>query len=481
MKLFEILKGVQVIKMNTHCGKEITGVSDNSNEIGLDGLFIAVRGLSNDGNNYINDALAKGAAAVVTDREQKDSVPYVLVDDARKALALIAGNFYGNAHREMKIIALLGTNGKTTTTYMIADILKKAGKKVTVAGTLGAYIIDEKQECGLTTPDPIPLHRLMRYSLDRGAEYFIYEVSAHAVYWKKTEGIIADIAVFTNFSQDHLDFFSSMQEYADVKKSFFTPDKVRFAIVNADDPLGREIIKEKKVFLTSYGIHNPSDTFAIDIEYKGSGTSCLVNSCDDIFELSTNFMGEFNLYNTLAAVAAARALSIDADIIKKAYFKMQPVSGRFNIIESTKRVVVDFAHTPDGLKNLLSVARKICFGKLIAVFGCGGNRDPKKRSIMGKIAGELADFTILTSDNSRDEAPQNIISQIEQGIREVTSNYIKIVERENAITYALLLAKADDLVIIAGKGGEEYMEEHGIKRPYSDKKVVEEIFRRYNL
>jgi|AGTN01.1.fsa_nt_gi UDP-N-acetylmuramyl-tripeptide synthetase len=482
MKLDGILQNIKIIeKMNISADLEITGISQNSNEISAGNLFVALRGGVNDGNNYVNDALAKGAAAILTDARPSGSVPYILVEDARKAVGLAAGNFYGNKHREMKIIAVIGTNGKTTTAHMIGAVLTAAGRRAAVIGTLGASIVNKKIETDMTTPDPIIFHKLIRESWEAGVTHFVYELSAHAIYWKKSEGVPADIAVFTNFSQDHLDFFKTMENYRAVKKSYFTRENVRFAIVNADDPLGLEIAREGNVLATTYGLHNPSDSFAMDIEYDGTGSSALVNCCDDIFEIKTNFLGEFNMYNALAALTAARAMSVDPETIRKGFRIMKPVSGRFNIYESTKRVVVDFAHTPDGLRNLLTAARGICGGKLIAVFGCGGNRDAKKRSVMGKIAGELADFTVLTSDNSRDEEPDNIISQIEQGLRGVSKNYIKIAERESAITYAILTAKPDDLIVIAGKGGEEYMEERGIKRPYSDKKVVEEVFRRYNV
>lgn len=481
MKLLELIRNAGVIECAADKNTEIVNISSFSGEIKQNWLFVAARGRDNDGNNYIHDALAAGAAAIITDVKPQGHIPYVLVKDARAAFGIVAGNFYGNNHRNMTVIAVIGTNGKTTTCHMIGNCLAAAGRKTTIIGTLGAYIDGKREDCDLTTPDPMTLHRIIKQSADAGVKYIVYEVSAHAIYWKKTEGIAADIAIFTNFSQDHLDFFGTMEEYAAVKKSYFTPDKVCFGIINGDDAVGKELIDKKAVYLASYAIHGPADAFAMDIEYGQTCTSCLINCCDDIFELRSNFLGEFNLYNTLAAICCLRSLSVDIDTIKKCFSTMEPVAGRFNIMESTKRVVVDFAHTPDGLSNLLKVARKICMGKLYVVFGCGGNRDPKKRAIMGRIAAELADFTVITSDNSRDEDPNLIIDQIEQGHREVSLNYIKIPERENAVTYALLLAKADDLVVIAGKGAEEYMEEKGIKRPYSDKKVVEEIFRRYKI
>ncbi|MFA5449577.1 MAG: UDP-N-acetylmuramoyl-L-alanyl-D-glutamate--2,6-diaminopimelate ligase [Clostridia bacterium] len=481
MRLKEILQGIPITHLNADEETEIESITDNSREVGKNSLFLAIKGEREDGNNYVNDAIKRGAAVVLTQSNLSENIPFAQTSDIRLAAALAAGNFYKQAYKGMKKIAVVGTNGKTTTAYMIAEILKHSGKRVTLIGTLGAYINGNRVDCDLTTPDPIPLHKIISESQKAGVEYLVYELSAHGIHYKKTAGLFADVTVFTNFSQDHLDFFASMEEYANVKKSFFSPEKTGYAVVNADDKLGLEIIQESKVLLTSYALNSPSDTFAIDIVYGKQSTSCIVNCCDEIFELKTNFVGEFNLYNALSASAAVCALSVSAEDICKAFSKMQPPEGRFNILQSKRKVIIDFAHTPEGLKNLLIAARKLCSGKLIAVFGCGGDRDPKKRGIMGTVSAKYADFSILTSDNSRSEEPDNIISQIEQGHREINGEYIKITERESAITYALLLAKPEDLVVIAGKGGEEYMEECGIKRPYSDKKVVEEIFRRYNL
>ncbi|MCL2631035.1 MAG: UDP-N-acetylmuramoyl-L-alanyl-D-glutamate--2,6-diaminopimelate ligase [Firmicutes bacterium] len=481
MKLERLLQNISTHKINAPLDSEISELTLNSNDIKKGSLFFAIRGGNFDGNNYINDAIASGASCVVTESEPNESVPYVLVEDAREAMAKISGNFYENCHKHMKMIAITGTNGKTTTAHMIANILKHSGKKVTVAGTLGTYINGEKTDTELTTPDPIEFHKLIAKSYKEGVTHFIYEASAHAIYLKKLSGIIADIAVFTNFSQDHLDFFKTLDSYRAVKRSFFTKEFARFAVINADDNLGINILKTAEIPITSYGIQNPSDVFAIETEYN-NGFSCVVNAYDDIFDLKSHFHGEFNIYNSLGAITVARLLSIPVPTIKSAYEVMQPVSGRFNLLRFQKRsVVIDFAHTPEGLKNLLISARLLCKGKLISVFGCGGNRDSKKRPLMGAVSAKYSDFTILTSDNSRHENPNDIIRQIEEGHKEINNKYIKITEREKAIAYALITSKQDDLVVIAGKGGEEYSEENGIKTPYSDTKVVEEIIKRYEL
>lgn len=481
MKLKDLLRGVTPVSCNVSMQTEITHICAHSDECKEGSLFIAMRGDKNDGNNYVNDALAKGAAAVLTEYPQPEDMPHIVVENIRAAVGIVAANYYGNPHKSLKIVTVLGTNGKTTTANMIGYILNFSGRKAAVIGTLGANILGRELPCDLTTPDPIDLHRLFREAADAGCKYVVMEVSAHAVYYQKTFGILAEAAVFTNLSQDHLDFFGTMERYAATKYSYFAGNNAKIAILNADDDMGLKMSREIPIPAKTYGIRNPADVFAIDTVYTHKGTAFVVNAEDDIFELRTKFIGEFNVYNCLAASVCLIALGVPSERIAHAFLKMEPVRGRFNVMGTDKKVVIDFAHTPDGLRNLLKAARGICKGKLIAVFGCGGNRDTKKRAIMGRIAAEYADFTVITSDNSRDENPSDIIFEIEQGFREISSDYITIADREHAINYAIHYASAVDLVVIAGKGGEEYMEERGIKRPYSDKKVVEDLLRRYGL
>jgi len=479
--LKELLRGVNYISANLPLSTPVEHICAHSEECTKGSLFFAMRGQTNDGNNYVNDALVKGAAVIVSEFPQPDSVPHIIVENIRGAIGIMASNFYGNPHKKLKIIAVIGTNGKTTTANMIGNILNFSGKKTAIFGTLGANILGKELPCDLTTPDPIDMHRLFAEAVKDGCEYVAMEVSAHAIHYNKTNGVTADIAIFTNLSQDHLDFFGTMEKYSATKYSYFEEKNCRLAIVNIDDDMGLKIYRNIDMPIKTYGLNNPCDTFAVDIEYKPNGTSFIVNCEDDISEIRTKFIGEFNVYNALAAITACKTLGIDLRRIALAFMKMDPVKGRFNVIDGGKKVIIDFAHTPDGLKNLLKAARRICSGKLIAVFGCGGNRDTKKRAVMGRIAAEYADFTVITSDNSRNENPEDIIAQIEQGYREISSDYITIADREHAITYAILTASPQDVIVIAGKGGEEYMEVKGIKIPYSDKKVVEEIFGRYNL
>lgn len=460
---------------------EISELCINSVDCRPGALFFAVKGVHTDGAAYIADAERCGATAYVSEHELKTSVPGIIVNDVREAMALMAANFYYNAHKNLNIIAVVGTNGKTTTAHMIYNLLVAAGERAALFGTLGATIQGQSYPSKLTTPDPIELHRLFQLADFQGVKYVVMEVSAHAIALKKMAGIRAKVAVFTNLSRDHLDFFGDMDSYKKVKVGYFKPEHAEFAVVNADDETGREILASEAIPSASYGMENPSDTFAIDYDYT-SKLQCIVNCFDDIFELEAPFVGKFNLYNALAATTTARLIGIKPEVIASAFKHMPEVEGRFNILQSGKRVIIDYAHTPDGLINLLTAAKKLVSrgGKLISVFGCGGDRDRGKRREMGKISTELADFTVITSDNPRSEDPRDIIRDVESGV-EGNGNYIVIPDRAGAIAYALLVAKQNDVVVISGKGAENYTEVRGERVRYSDRAEVLESFRRYNL
>lgn len=479
MKLIEVLAGVPLadeIEAEAH-ELEIEGIAFNANECKKGWLFFALEGVEKNGTDYIADAVKAGAIAVVSRTCVCTSVYAVRVINDRRALAVASANFYGNAHRELKIIAVTGTNGKTSTCKMISEILRYAGKSVAVFGTLGIFINDRKLDCSLTTPDPPELHRAFEIAYLAGVEYVVMEVSAHALYLEKLYGVRFAIAVFTNLTRDHLDFFGDMESYFSAKRKLFTVADVGFAVVNSDDAYGRSILESSYLPIATYGIYNPADVFAIDATYS-KGTRCVVNCFDDIFRLDTHFNGEFNLYNALASITVARLLSVETKDIIGAFMRMREADGRFNVIDEGRRVIIDYAHTPDGLENLLKSARPLTEGKLIVVFGCGGNRDHGKRPLMGGIAGKYADFCILTSDNPRYEDPLRIIEEIEEGVIAVGGKYAIVPDRESAVNYAVTLAEKDDVIVLAGKGAEDYIEEKGVKHPYSDKNAVLNALRR---
>lgn len=478
MILKDLLDGIQLLNVNADKNLQIKNIVTDSRKVTKNDVFVALKGQI-DGHNFCKQALKNGAKLIISQRKMNDSLPYLQVKDTRVALALMASNYYKNAHKKMKIIYVVGTNGKTTTTYIINEILKANGHKTAVIGTLGALIDRKKINTNLTTPDPMELHKLMLNAYENNVEYVIMEASAHGIYYKKLEGIKAEVAVFSNISQDHLDFFGNMEKYAKVKLSLFDNKKAKLCIVNADDSYGQTILSKKNCLSVSYGIDNPSDVFAVDIISYNNKTRFILNAFDEVSDITIPLWGRFNIYNTLSAIAVAKSLSVPMETIRKALLSLKEVSGRFNIIKSDITVIIDYAHTPDGLENLLKAVKTLDGGKIITVFGCGGDRDKTKRPIMGKIAAIYSDFCIVTSDNPRFEDPMSIINEAEKGVMEISQNYICIKDRGNAIAYAVRYAKKGDKVVIAGKGSENYLDIMGVKLPYSDKKAVKSALRSY--
>ncbi len=473
--LFSVLKDIP-IKQKKFYKSEIL-VKDiviDSRQAGKGSLYVAIEGRTHDGHDYIKEAIYNGAVAVVAESYIEDiEIPFFIVSDSRKAYALMCKNFFDNPQRELKIIGITGTNGKTTVSYIIDAILKRSGYKTGVIGTLKYIVGDEEQDANLTTPDPFELYGLLRKMADNGVNYVTMEISAHALYLSKIYGLKTAVSIFTNLSQDHLDFFETMDEYKKAKKILFSPEFTGVAVINADDPAGQEIIRDTECLKLSYGLKEPSDAFAINCNFNNEGVKFILNVCDEIIEVNSKLYGEFNLYNTLAAATCAKILSIPLETVAQTMHEMKEVSGRFNVVKrGQKTVIIDYAHTPDGLKNVLTAARALTEGKLICVFGCGGNRDTLKRPIMGEIAAASSDFVVVTSDNPRLENPYDIMSQIEKGVKKHTNDYVMIVDRESAIEYALSIASSKDLVVIAGKGAEGYIDEGGTKRPYSDRQSV---------
>jgi UDP-N-acetylmuramoyl-L-alanyl-D-glutamate--2,6-diaminopimelate ligase len=321
----------------------------------------------------------------------------------------------------------------------------------------------------MTSPDPPVLFKALRMAADEGAEYVFCEITAHAIFFDKFYGIRSELCIFTNITQDHLDFFGSMEKYAAAKLGYFINGNVKIGIINADDKYGREIINSGKLCCVSYGIEQPSDVFAIEISHD-KGLSFVANAFDDIMYIKTCLLGRINVYNLLAAVAAARLAGISPEKIENAARGLAPVEGRMNVICYEPKVIVDFAHTPDGVLQALTAVRETVNGRIIAVFGCGGNRDKLKRPIMAGIGVKYADVCVFTSDNPRDENPEDIIGDMIKGVGD-SGNYIVIQDRINAIEFAVKLAGKDDCVLVCGKGGENYTEIKGARVPYSDKAV----------
>lgn len=477
MKLSQLIKGLNVKKVIGDVSTEIENVQIDSNSVTKGSLYICLEGENCDGHSYVNKVAYYGAVAVICSKEIETPITCVVVDDCRLALSLIASKFYGEVCEKMNLIGVVGTNGKTTTAHLIGKIFNDSGVKCGVIGTLGAFYGENRVESSLTTPDPIFLHKLFFDMYNAGYKTVVMEVSAHAIHYKKISGLKFRAGVLTNFSRDHLDFFLDMESYKRVKKKFFEQVECDYVVVNSDDVLGGEILKENPRAI-SYGIENPSDVFAIDVESDLEGNSFVLNLFDCVYSIKTKLCGEFNVYNCLAAATVSALCGVDTQSVVSSLEITNGVDGRMQCVYSGDfSIYVDYAHTPDGLKNVLSSLKSNCDGRLICVFGCGGNRDVGKRREMGEISAKFADFTIITSDNPRYEEPMGIIYEIEQGVLPISKKYVLIQERVDGINYAIDMAKKGDVVIVAGKGSENYQEVLGIKRHYNDKDTIEEILR----
>lgn len=456
---------------------EISGLEFDSAKVKDGDLFFCLVGSENDGHTFAADAVARGAVALVVERRLAVDIPQIEVDDSRKALARASAAFFGYPAKRLKLIGITGTNGKTTTTYIVKSIIEAAGFACGLIGTNAIEYCGNKIDAQLTTPDPIELHSTLKDMADAGVTYVVMEVSAHALKLNKVDGITYEVAALTNFSRDHLDFFGSMQNYADAKRSFFTPEHARSAVINVDDELGKTVLGETDLPCITYGVDNPSDVFGINLEMSAYGLSYVINMADSVGQIKFSLTGRFNMYNTLCAAAVAASLGIDLQSVIKGIRNVKKIDGRFNIINTAKcSVIIDFAHTDDGIANILRAIREFAPARIITVFGCGGNRDKSKRSVMGKIVSQMSDYCFVTSDNPRFEPPLDIINQIVAGIKEIGgTNYTPIVDRKEAIRAAISMAEKNDIVLIAGKGAERYNDVMGNRTPYNDEQYVMEI------
>jgi len=466
---------------------EIKGVKYDSRQVKEGDLFVAIKGFKTDGHHYIKNALAQGANAVVIEDKNccSSDYPWVLVENSRNALADLSAAFYDHPSRRFLLIGVTGTNGKTTTSNLIATIFEDRGHKVGLIGTIHNRIGDKIIPVERTTPESSDLQELFSQMVAENVTCVVMEVSSHALDLARVRGCEFDIAVFTNLTQDHLDYHQSMEEYYQAKSKLFKDlnndtNKIypKAAVINCDDPWGQKLLGEINVEKISYGIDNKANLKAEALKITSTGVSYRI----DEEEIKLQLTGKFNVYNSLAALAAAQTQGVSREDAKQSLERITGIAGRFQLVEGTDdfAVIVDYAHTPDSLVNILTTAREFAKGRIITVFGCGGDRDRTKRPIMGKAAAEFSDFSIVTSDNPRTEDLQTIINDILPGIKEIVGpdKYHVVIDRRQAIKEALEMAKKDDIVIIAGKGHETYQEVNGKKYPFDDKAVAEEILKR---
>ena len=476
MKIGELLKHIEYKEFIGSADMEFTGLCTDSQKVRSGDLYFCYNGNEFDSHEFAQDAVKHGAVALICERKLECDVAQIIVSDGRSSIAPAARTFYGFADKKLKLVGITGTNGKTTTTYMLSSIFEQAGKRAGVIGTLGISYAGKFISPELTTPDPIYLHSVFADMLKCGIEYVFMEVSAHAIYFNKIAGLQFEVGIFTNCTQDHLDFFGNMQDYANCKKSFFRDKICKCAVINSDDETGRQIINnfDKTV---SYGLKNPADVFAVDIEENIKGTSFVINLFDELYEINLNIAALHNVYNAMGAAACAKLLGIDTADVAEGLANLKSVTGRLELVAKFNGadIFVDFAHTPDGLEKSLQALKKLCKGKLYCLFGCGGNRDKTKRPVMGEIAASNSDFCIITSDNPRYEDPYEIISEIEAGIKPLSKKYVTVTDRETATEYAINLLENGDILLVAGKGGEYYQEIMGIKHSYNDTNVIKRI------
>lgn len=480
MRLSKLIEGIEgeLVYCGRNFEREISLLTHDSREVCKEGLYFCLTGGKLDGHNYAQDAIRRGAYALVTERKLDVEVPQFVVKNARIALSLIAARYYGNAAEHLKIIGVTGTNGKTTTTHMLAAILEAAGKKVGIIGTLGIHYGEKSFSASLTTPDPLIFHKTLAEMFLLGIEYVIMEVSAHALYFDKVAGLQFKACIFTNLSHDHLDFFNNMVTYKTAKSKLFSPEVCKVAILNGDEETGRQFGELRRHAKTVYyGLTTPTDAFALVTNEELCKTECVFNVNDVLSRVVLHFTGKYNVYNALSAAVCAIELGIPPQYISKGLSALKGVKGRLEYIGKINgaSVFVDFAHTPDGLKKSLTALKTHCKNKLVCLFGCGGNRDASKRSVMGECAAKLCDFAVLTSDNPRYEDPLDILVEIEKGYRRFSTKYIIVPQRDKAIEYAMSNLSRGDILLVAGKGGEEYQEVMGIKYPFKDNDIIKNI------
>ena len=441
-----------------------------------DALFFCISGYNTDGHKYAKDAVAAGAVALMVTRELPVDVPQILVKDARSAMAYISRQFYGRPDEKLAIVGITGTKGKTTTTYMIKSAIEQSGKKVGLIGTIVNMIGNKQLSAERTTPESPDLFALLKQMADEGCEIVVMEVSSHSLCLSRVEGITFEIAVFTNLSRDHLDFHKTLQNYMESKKRLFRHAKC--AVINADDNAKDFMTRGIDIDWHTIGIKEKADIFARNIEITPCGTAFDLCSARMMLPISLKIPGIFSVYNALCASAVCFLLGEKPETIKKGLELLPGVAGRFEVLDSGENpfaVILDYAHTPDSLESTLLTVRTFARGRIITVFGCGGDRDAGKRPIMGRIAGNLSDYCVITSDNPRSEDPADIIMQIEEGTKDTRCSYRCIENRKKAISHALQAAQNGDVIVLAGKGHETYQEIKGVKYPFDEKIIVAQL------
>lgn len=488
MKLENLIERLQIIQLAGEVErKDIGMICYDSRKVVKNSLFVAIKGFNFDGHNFIMEAIAKGATAIVLEDDSKISNDYlihqnvtkILVKDSRKALAQLSKNFFKDPSSRLNVIGITGTNGKTSVTYFIKSILESAGKKTGLIGTIANYIGDEIVPAEKTTPESFELNQLLDRMSNEGCEFCVMEVSSHSLELNRVYGIDFKVGAFTNLTQDHLDFHLTMENYFNAKKKLFDSlSQNSIAVSNFDDEYGEKIVSDTKAKVVFYGSKEKCDYRFENVSFSFDGISFDLLHKNKIIPVRSNVTGTFNVYNLLTAISVCKELGLDLNVLQSAVNRLKQVPGRFELVGNFPvKVIVDYAHTHDALENVLKTIREILKAnksnaKVITVFGAGGNRDRTKRPKMGKVVQSLSDLSIITSDNPRFENLQQIFDDILSGMQK-DENVLVIEDREEAIKKAINLANEDDVVLVAGKGHEKYQIVRDQRIPFDDKQVAE--------
>jgi len=476
MKLKELLAGLTVLSATADMDAEISGVSYDSRATVPGDLFVAMTGYATDGHRFIPMAAEKGAACVLCEKVPEEAVPYVQVENSRRALSVVGANFFDHPAREMTMVGVTGTNGKTTTTYLLKAILEaKAGAKVGLIGTNQNLIGEEVLPTERTTPESFELQKLFRRMADAGCTHVVMEVSSHALYLDRVYGIPFAAGIFTNLTQDHLDFHETMENYCDAKAILFS--NCETGVYNADDPWAERLMKGATCRPFSYSVEKAADIVAKDIELAADHIAFTACTETEKVPFRVNIPGNFMVYNVLDVVGAAMNLGVSLADCADALSRAHGVKGRVEVVPTPGKdytVLIDYAHSPDGLENVLRSVQGFAKGRVVAVFGCGGDRDRTKRPKMGAIAARLADFCVVTSDNPRTEDPHAIIEEILVGMQDTKTPYAVVENRIEAIHYAMDHAEKDDVIVLCGKGHETYQIIGTTKNHLDEREVVAE-------
>lgn len=476
MQLYEIISNLNFIGIKNYKELEINSLTCNSKELVNNGIYFCLKGMKTDGHDYALESVKNGACCLIVEKFIDAPTTQILVDNARIAMSYISSIFYGTYKSKMKFVGVTGTNGKTTTTFLLREVLQKMDKKVGLIGTEGIFINSLMLPATLTTPDPIELHKTIKNMERNGCEYCIMEVSAHSIALNKIDDIYYEVVGISNITKDHLDFFINMDNYMKCKASLFSAKHAKAGVVNVDAKYCKDIAKKSDIDITTTG--KEADLKLVELNQNLRGSNFKVEYKNKLYNVSTNLIGDYNVSNLMLCMAILTKLGYDLkqviDVIKTSNFV---VPGRFNVlkVDANYNVVIDYAHTPDGIKNILSALKRLPHRNIITVFGCGGDRDKTKRGEMGEQAVQLSDYVVVTSDNPRFENPDMIIDDIVKDLQ--TKKLVRITNRRSAIEYALSIARENDIVAILGKGAENYQDIAGVKVHFSDYEIVDNYFK----